>query len=288
MERSTKPLVSGLGFPEGPRWRNGRLWFSDMSARTVSTVDASGRQEHVLDVPNRPSGLGWRPDGTLLVVSMEDRRLLAAPGAGSAGAALEEVAALSAHATGHCNDLLVDGAGRAYVGNIGFDLAHWQEQLRPTVLVVVDPGGGVAVAADDLLCPNGMVLTPDDRTLIVAETFGARLTAFDVADDGSLSNRRLFGAAEGVLPDGICLDAEGAIWAASPATGEVVRVREGGEVAKRIKTSAPVALACMLGGSDGRTLFVCTCTKTNPVEADEAREGAIEVVAVDVPRAGRP
>jgi sugar lactone lactonase YvrE len=264
MERRTKPLVSGLGFPEGPRWRDGRLWFSDMSARTVSTVDASGRQEHGLDMPNRPSGLGWRPDGTLLVVSMEDRRLLAAPGAGSAGAALEEV------------------------GNIGFDLAHWQEELRPTVLVVVDPGGGVAVAADDLLCPNGMVLTPDDRTLIVAETFGARLTAFDVAGDGSLSNRRPFGVGEGVFPDGICLDAEGAIWAASPLTGEVVRVREGGEITDRIKTSAPAALACMLGGPDGRTLFVCTCTKTDFVEADEAREGSIEVVAVDVPRAGRP
>lgn len=286
MASPTRVLRDGLRFPEGPRWRDGKLWFSDMHAGVVLTVDLDGRSETVVAVPHEPSGLGWLPDGRLLVVSMQDRRLLRLDPEG-----LALVADLSPYATWHCNDMVVDAHGRAYVGNFGFDL-HGQAPLVPANLVLVAPDGSAEVVASELLFPNGTVITPDGRTLIVAESFGARLTAFDIAADGRLSDRRIWAQltpgpdGRTPVPDGICLDAEGAIWVASPVTGEVLRVREGGAVAQQIPVDR-MAIACMLGGPERRTLFVCTSEALDPA-ATERRTGRIEAVDVDVPGAGWP
>ena len=276
-------LLDGLAFPEGPRWHDGRLWFSDMHSSVVLALDiGSGSAEAIVDVPGKPSGLGWLPDGTLLVVSMEDRRLMRFD-----GSVLEEHADLSPWATFHCNDMVVDAAGRAYVGNFGWDL-HGGGAPTPATMVRVDPDGTATAAADELMFPNGTVITSDGSTLIVGESFAARLTAFDVAADGSLTGRRVWAQLEGgVVPDGICLDAEGAVWLASPLTNECVRVREGGEVLQRIAFDRG-AYACMLGGEDRQTLLVCTANESAPDEAAARRSGRIEAVRVEVPGAGLP
>ena len=283
-DRRTEVLLDDLAFPEGPRWRDGRLWFSDMHSDVVMTVDLDGRSERIIEVPERPSGLGWLPDGRLLVVSMRDRRLLRLDPQG-----LVPVADLSGLATWHCNDMVVDAQGRAYVGNFGSEI-HGDDRsdLEPAVLCRVDPDGTVEVAAKDLLFPNGTVITPDERTLIVGETFGPRLTAFDVdPETGQLSNRRVWAPIEKAVPDGICLDEEGAIWVASPISAEVQRVAEGGRVLDRVPV-ATQAFACMLGGPDRRTLFVCTAEDSDPAQCRAKRSGRIETVRVDVPGAGLP
>jgi sugar lactone lactonase YvrE len=182
--------------------------------------------------------------------------------------------------------MVVDGAGRAYVGNFGFD-RHRGEPERATSLARVDPDGRVARAADDLLFPNGTVITPDGRTLIVAETLAHRLTAFDVAADGSLARRRGFAQLDGCFPDGICLDAEGAVWVADARAPRVIRVLEGGRIERTVSTGERFAFACMLGGPDRCTLFVCTNTGSGPAMADK-RDGRIEAVGVAVPGAGWP
>ncbi len=274
-------VVEGLTFPEAPRWRDGKLWFSDFYTHRVLTVDLAGKVETIVEVPQRPSGLGFTPDGALLVVSMLDRRLLRVEGGKP-----RAVADLSALATGPCNDMVVDATGRAYVGNFGFD-RHRGEPPRTTCLARVDPDGAVTRAADELSFPNGTVITPDGRTLIVAETLAHRLTAFDVAPDGTLSNRRLFAALDGCFPDGICLDAEGAVWVADARTARVLRVRSDGHIERSIPTGARFAFACMLGGHDRRTLYLCTSTGSGPAMADK-RDGAIESVRVEVPGAGLP
>ena len=275
-------MVDGLRFAEGPRWHEDHLWFSDMHALTVNRLDPdSGEVERVVEVPQQPSGLGWDPDGRLLVVSMLDRRLLRL-----VDGTLETVADLSAIATFHCNDMVVDSAGRAYVGNFGFDFLAGGPPV-PAKMAMVGPDGAVSVAADDLLFPNGTVITPDGRTLIVGETYGARLTAFDVAADGTLSNRRVWAQLDGAVPDGICLDEAGAIWVASPVSNEVLRVAEGGAVLDRIPTSRG-AFACMLGGPHRRTLFICTAESSDPDAAAADANGRIEVIEVDVPGTGLP
>jgi len=283
MTAETKILLDGLCFPEGPRWHEGRLWFSDMHARRVVRVGLDGRAETVVEVPERPAGLGWLPDGRLLVVSMRDRRLLRLDPDG-----LTRVADLAHIATFDANDMVVDRHGRAYVGNFGFDLIA-NEPPRGTALARVDPDGKTYVAATDLIFPNGMVITPDERTLIVAESFGARLTAFDVdPKDGALSKRRVFASLEGgAIPDGIALDAEGAVWVASPTTGDCLRVHEGGRISRRVR-GAGLAYACALGGPGRRTLFICTAETHHPQECVEKRTGRIEQVAVDVAGAGWP
>ena len=285
MTASLVPVLDGLAFAEGPRWHDGRLWFSDMHAHRVQALDpATGEVETVLEVPGRPSGLGWRPDGTLLVVSMTDRRLLAL-----VGDDVEQVADLTEHAPHDCNDMVVDAAGNAYVGNFGFDLHDPEADQRRTTLVLVTVDGAVRVAADDLFFPNGCVITPDGSTLIVGESFGACLTAFDIEPDGGLTNRREWARIRGAVPDGICLDADGAVWMASPISHQVLRVAEGGEVLAEIRTSDErQPFACMLGGDDGRTLFVCTALESEPESCRRHLAGRIEVVTVDVPHAGLP
>ncbi len=274
-------LLDGLRFPEGPRWHEDRLWFSDMHAGRVIAVGLDGVAETIVEVEGEPSGLGWLPDDRLLVVSMQDRRLLRLDPEG-----LVELADLSGLASFHCNDMVVDSHGRAYVGNFGFDLHSGDDPIGAN-LILVRPNGEVEVAAADLLFPNGTVITPDEKTLIVGESFGARLTAFDLAPDGRLSGRRVWAQLDGFVPDGICLDEEGAVWVASPVgRGGVVRVREGGEVIDRIAVEHE-AFACMLGGPDRRTLFICTSPDSDPAKTGD-RRGRIEMVRVEVPGAGRP
>jgi sugar lactone lactonase YvrE len=268
-------------FGEGPRWHDGKLWFSDMHAHRVMTVDLDGKTETVVEVPGQPSGLGWLPDGRLLVVSMTDRRLLRLDTDG-----LTEIADLHQLASYHCNDMVVDRQGRAYIGNFGFDFIA-QQPFAPAEIILVPLDDNAHVVADEMAFPNGSVITPDGGTLIVGETYAARLTAFDIEPDGSLTGRRVWAELRPAIPDGICLDAEGAIWIASPVSAEVLRVREGGEVTHRIKVSTQ-AYACMLGGPERRTLFVLTAETTNPDEARAKKSGRVETVEVDVPGAGLP
>ncbi len=267
-----RPLVDGLVFPEGPRWHDGRLWFSDMHAHAVFTVDLEGKQERIVNVPERPSGLGFLPDGRLLVVSMRDRRLLRLD-----PDVLREHANLTDVATGDLNDMVVDAQGRAYVGNFGYDYNGGGE-FKTANIVMVQPDGALRVVVDDLMFPNGPVITPDGKTFIVAETFGRKLTAFDIDDDGGLSNRRVFAEFETATPDGICLDEAGDIWIGSPMTEEFLRVREGGEITARIPTPGRWAVACALGGSDGRTLFLLTAEIAQQRPGEGSSKGFIEVV----------
>ena len=291
--KTLKVLLEGLRFPESPRWHDGRLWFSDMHSRRVMAVDLDGRAETIVELETRPSGLGWLPDGRLLIVSMEDHRVLRLDRGGPVA-----LADCSAFASFLSNDMVVDAQGRAYVGNFGFDIFTAPVRPRTTSLALVHPDGRVARAAADLMFPNGTVITPDGKTLIVGESYAARLTAFDIAPDGSLGNRRVWarlGRTDDPLserplppvPDGIGLDAEGAIWVAAPTTREVLRVVEGGAITDRIPVST-TAYACMLGGPSGRTLFVCTAAEHDPSRTNETRAGRIECCEVTVPHAGMP
>jgi sugar lactone lactonase YvrE len=274
-------LLDGLKFGEGPRWHDGKLWFSDFYAHRVATVDLDGRDETIVEVPQRPSGLGWTLKGELLVVSMLDRRVLRFD-----GKALHLYADLAALAPGLCNDMVVDAAGRAYVGNFGYD-RHNNAPPRNTRIIRVDPDGRAASVGDEIHFPNGMVITPDGRTLIVAETFAHRLGAFDVGADGALANYRVFAALDGVYPDGICLDAEGAVWVTDARGQRVLRVLPGGRIAQAVDTGERRSFACMLGGADRRTLFVITNTGSGPAMAEKS-DGRIETIRVDVPGAGLP
>jgi len=282
MTTTLRVVADGFHFLEGPRWRDGRLWVSDMHGGQVVAVTPEGRVEPIVELPTQPSGLGWLPDGRLLVVSMTDRRLLRLE-----GSRLVPHADLSGLATFHCNDMVVDTDGRAYVGNFGYDYEAG-EAFRSAVLALVHPDGSVEAAADDLAFPNGMVITPDGGTLVVAETFAHRLTAFTIAADGRLAGRRTWASLdEQVYPDGICLDAEGAIWVASPLTNEAIRVREGGTVTDRVAADRHV-IACALGGAGRRTLFVLAATGIPRAQARAQRGALILAAAVGVPGAGLP
>ena len=290
-------LVDGFSYLEAPRWHDGRLWLSDFYTHRVIAVSADGSWEHIATVPGQPSGLGWLPDGRLLVVSMRDRKLLRLD-----DGQLVVHADLSAFTDSDLNDLVVDSFGRAYVGNIGFDV-HGGAALKSTNLVCVDPDGHARTVAKDLVVPNGSVLTNDGRTLIVAQTFGQQLTAFDVGEDGSLSGRRIwasFGdnpdsddlgtvlAAIQVAPDGICLDADGAIWVADALGHRVLRVAEGGEILEVVSTGEHAVFACTLGGMQDSTLFLCVAPSFNEEERKTTREAKVLVRPVTARRAGRP
>lgn len=281
-------LKEGLAFGEGPRWRDGLLWFSDFYRHAVFTLDADGTETKVVDVPAQPSGLGWLPDGRLLVSSMRDRRVLRLEPDGT----LVEHADLSGLADHHLNDLITDDTGRAYVGNFGYDL-HADMAVRdvPTILadegagatrlVRVDPDGSVHVVAEGVRFPNGMAWLDGGRTLVLAETLRLQLTAFDVADDGSLSGRRVWAstAPQMVAPDGICVDPQGGIWVAAALGNAVVRYAEGGEVTGTVETSQ-IAYACALGGPDGRTLFTMTAPSSEPSVVEGQTLGRIETAEV--------
>src|ERR1022692_4918205 len=290
-------LISGLSFTECPRWRDGRLYVSDFYTRRVLAVAMDGAAKTVAYVPQQPSGLGFLPDGRMLIVSMRDRKVLRREADGS----LLEHADLSTLAPWHLNDMLVDPDGCAWVGNFGFDL-NGDIPTRSTVLIHVEPDSTANVVAEDLGFPNGMVLTPDGRTLIVAESMMNRLSAFNVTD-GSLGERRtwaafgdppastdvgeMFGQAA-VVPDGICLDAEGAVWVADAAHGRLVRVAEVGRILEERKTDGVGVFACMLGGDDGRTLFASVAPTFHEAEASANHRASILMTTVEVPHAGLP
>jgi sugar lactone lactonase YvrE len=284
--REMQTLLDGGTFFEGPRWRDGHWWVSDMFGRVVLAVDGGGRASEVARVEGRPSGLGWLPDGSLLVVSMVDRRVLRR----SASGALSVHADLAAHCDWHANDMVVAADGSAYVGNFGFDLAGGAGP-KPTGLMRVDPEGRVTTVAEELLIPNGSVITPEGRTLVVAETFGRRLTTFRIGDDGSLPARRVWAdlRAAGIAPDGCCLDAEGRIWVADGAGHRACLVAEGGEMVDEIPSPAGLRFyACMLGGDDGRTLLLCAAPDYDEERRSRERAATLLTTRVDVPRAGLP
>lgn len=277
-------ILDGLRFPEGPRWHDGRLWFSDQHEGRVIALSPDGDATTIVEVPNWPSGLGWTLGGDLLVVSMRDQRLLRL----DRDDGLVEVADLSAIATYHCNDMVVDAVGRAYVGNFGFDFEAG-DAFSATALARVDPDGTVTTAATDLAFPNGTVITPDGGTLIIAESFAAQLSAFTVEADGSLTDRRVWAAVPDAAPDGCCLDADGAIWVADALGHQVLRVREGGAITDAITIDgANRVFAAMLGGPERRTLYLCTAPSTLPADTKTDRGGRIEAITVEVPGAGLP
>ena len=299
MTRALRTVLEGGHFFEGPRWHDDAWWVSDFYAHRVLRITDAGQAETVVEVDGQPSGLGWLPDGTLLVVSMKDHRLLRVESDGQ----LSVHAELETYCGGHLNDLVVDERGRAYVGDFGFDLMAGGDP-HPTSLLRVDPDGRVTVVAEDMLFPNGAVITPDGTSLIVGETLGSRCSAFHVEADGSLSGRRVWAAlaplptlgtfAETlpqvrVAPDGCCLDAEGMIWAADAMGARAIRIREGGEIVEEIRAPHGLGIfACMLGGADGRTLLLCSAPDFLEANRAPATEAVLLATEVDVPHAGRP
>ena len=275
-----RTLLTGGAFFESPRWHDGRWWFSDFFRRHVVAVDHAGGVEEIVSIEAMPSGLGWLPDGSLLVVSMRDKRVLRLD-----DGELSVHSDLSRLCDSHANDMVVAADGSAFVGNFGFDLGG-REGPRATVLVRVEADGTAAPAADELLFPNGCVLTDDGRTLVVAETWAARLTEFDVAGDGALANRRTFAAVPHTAPDGCTLDVEGCVWFADARSNRCLRVERGGEIREILTVPDGLrCFACMLGGEDGRTLALCAASS---YDEDKPNDAAVFTARVAVPHAGRP
>lgn len=276
-------LSDGFTFLEGPRWHGNRLWLSDMWGKTVYTLSASGKRTKIATLDNRPSGISFLPDGRVVVVSMADRKLMLVDTNGTTST----YADLSGYVSHDINDTVADRDGNIYVGNFGYDLLNHAEP-KTADLVMVTPKRELRVVARDLQFPNGAVITPDGSTLIIAETFGAKLTAFDRAADGTLSNRRVWAELGERTPDGICLDASGAIWVSSFMTGEFVRVKEGGAVLDIITCPGKRAVACNLGGEEGRTFFALTFAGELDDVASGKQLAAVEVCRVVVGAAGSP
>ena len=298
MARTLRLVADGIHFAEGPRWRDGRLWFSDFYAHCIYSVSEEGgdmRVEVQLDGEEQSSGLGWMPDGSLLFVKMQAQEVWRRWPDGR----LTLHADLSAIATFWCNDMVVDAEGRAYVGNFGFDLdaelsARGSESVladHPTTpLALIGADGSVRKAAGDerFSFPNGMVITPDGKTLIVGETLAGRLTALDIGANGELSNRRVWAATVPHIPDGICLDGDGAVWIADPLSPACVRIAQGGGVLETVETSGLNCYACILGGEDGRTLFMLVAPSSHRDHASTDKAGRIYACKVDVPHTGWP
>ena len=288
MDYKTKIFFDELGFPKCPRWHEDRLWFSDQHYNHVITVDMDGNPKSVAEVPGTPAGLGWLPDGRMLVVSMKDRRLMRLDSTGLAIAI--DLSELVSH---NCNEMVVDRLGNAYIGNFGYDINDPRTEPHFAEITMVTVDGQAGTVAHGLAFPSGCVITADDSTLIVAESSAARLTAFTITLEGFLVERRIWAEfdklglvvdQDRMIPDGICLDAEGAVWMASPGTpGGVFRVREGGEITDRVVVEHQ-AFAVILGGPERKTLFVCTAS----FDENQGVSGRIEMVEVEVPGAGLP
>ncbi|EFF73561.1 SMP-30/gluconolactonase/LRE family protein [Achromobacter piechaudii] len=297
-KRELSELASGYTYLEGLRWHEDRLWASDFYTGQVIAVDLAGKVETICHVPEQPSGLGWLPDGRLLISSMKDRKVLRRETDGT----LAVHADLSALTGGHINDMVVDAEGRAYVGNFGFDLMAGAP-VATTTLVKVDTDGVAQVVADGLCFPNGSFITADGKTMIVNETFGNRISEFDILANGALGPRRdwaNFGAlpdsddlsvliaASAIGPDGGALDAEGAVWVADAIGKRIVRVARGGQILEQIDTGELGIFAAALGGPDGRTLFMAAAPDFIEANRRANPEGRILLTRVDVPHAGRP
>ncbi len=290
---SARIITEGLSFGEGPRWHDGRLWFSDFYRHGVFSIAEDGsdeRLEHVVDT--QPLGLGWLPDGDLLCVSSVDQRVLR-----FRGEQRTQFADISRYCGFWANDMVVSSSGFSYVGNFGFDLDTLLAEVGvegllasppPTTnLVVLNQDGEVIQSVPEMAFPNGSVITPDGATLIVGETMAFRLSAFDVHSDGTLSNRRVWAQLDFVATDGMCLDDEGQIWLANALTNKCLRVKEGGEITGEVTTSQ-TAFACMLGGASGTTLYIMSAPSSNRFEIADVTKGCIEVAEVGVGRAGLP
>lgn len=274
-------LITGVAFGESPRWHDGRLWFSDWIAQEVVAVALDGKRELITRVQSLPFSIDWLPEGPLLITS--GRRLLR----------LDPHRSLVTHAdlsslTEHgWNEIVVDGLGNTYVNGAGFDLMGGEE-FAPGIVAVVTPDGSARRVADGIAFPNGMVVTPDGSTLIVADSYGKQLTAFDIASDGGLSNQRVWADLGDGVPDGICMDTEGAIWYGDVPNKRCVRVREGGEVVQRIDLDRG-CFACMLGGNDGRTLFMMAQEwRGTAGMAAGPRTGRVLTARAPAPHAGWP
>ncbi len=307
--KELKKLTGGLYFGEGPRWHENKLWFSDFYSHKVMTLDENNSLEAVCEVPSQPSGLGWLPNGDLLIVSMLDRKILK-----FSEGSISVHADLSEYVAHKCNDMVVSRDGTAYVGNFGMGDAG--ESLNSTHLMIIKSDGTVLKGPDNLLFPNGTVITEDGKNLIVAETLGAKLTSFDIEDNGELTNRKLWARTSPLfslliikslsslgfdlskidfskysknlhVPDGICLDEKNGIWIASPTTKAVVRIEKGGNITDKINTPKG-AFACMLGGKERKTLYVIISNSSDPEEAQASPEGEIHSIEVEIPGVGKP
>lgn len=268
------PLANGFCFGEGPRWFEGLLWFSDMLGEAVHTVDLEGSTTTLPLPGHAPSGLGFRPDGSLLVVSTEARQVLRYD-----GESVDVIADLSDVVPADLGDMVVDARGRAYIGS---------QAREGGVIVLLDSDDSVRIVAESLDFPNGMVITPDDRTLIVAESIGRRLTAFTIDAGGMLSDRRIFADGLDGPPDGITLDSDGGVWVAMTLAHQFERIVDGGKVTDRIDIGDRAAIACTLGGPERRVLFLVTTTDAYPKRLVGTKESRIDLVTVDTPGAGLP
>lgn len=291
-------VADGFTYLEGPRWHDDTLWFADFYSHGVYRIDAKGKAEQVVHVDQQPSGLGWLPDGRMLVVSMKDRRVLRQ----ETGGHLVVHADLWHQCDGHANDMVVAPNGNAYVGNFGYDLMGGADH-KDTGIVLVRPDGSSQIVAEGLAFPNGMVITPDQKKLIVNELFGNRISQFEVHADGTLGQRNDFasfgdlGAEPDVgkrlsnariIPDGLALDAEGAVWFADTLHRRAVRIAEGGRILDEVSTGEEGVFAVALGGADGKTLFMCTAPDWDEGARRAARQGRMLATRVDVPHAGTP
>lgn len=281
-DREVKVLLDRLVFPECPRWHESRLWFSDMHDGKVWAMTQHAQSQLICDVPGQPAGLGWLPDGRLQIVSMTDRKLLRLE-----KGYLHQVADLSRFFSHNANDMVVDAAGRAYIGSFGFDLDGGGEPTS-SPLVCVEPDGEAWVVIEGLLFPNGCAISPDGTTLLVAESFGQRLSAYTMQPDGSLAQPRVWCDLRPNVPDGICMDASGAVWVADPINNGVIRVGPDGNTDDWVSTGDRNAYACALGGPDLCTLFICTAESSDPVRTVASRTGRIEAVRVEVPGLPEP
>ena len=304
MQTTLKLLLENVYFSEGPRWHNNKFWFSDFYQHAVFNVDANGTVEKIVDIPNQPSGLGWLPNGDMLIVSMHDQKLMRfSDGVLSLHSDLSHLTKFT------CNDMVVDNDGHAYIGNFG--TTQHNIDVKPTCLIHVTPDGKASIVAENLEFPNGTVITPDGKKLIVGETYAGRLTAFDINSDKTLSNRQTWAKMMPTwifyvskvrrflkqvpketnfaprVPDGICLDEGMGIWVASPTTFEVFRIEEGGNVTDIISTPQR-AYACMLGGESGKTLYISTANDSTPEVAMSQPMGKIYTTEVKFARAGNP
>ncbi|WP_448479708.1 SMP-30/gluconolactonase/LRE family protein [Mycolicibacter minnesotensis] len=268
------PLAGGFCFGEGPRWFEGLLWFSDMLGEAIHTVNLRGSMTTVPLPGHTPSGLGFRPDGSLLIASASDRQVLCYD-----GDTVTMLADLSELVPADLGDMVVDAAGRAYIGS---------QAYSGGVLVRVDPDASVHLVTEDLDFPNGMAITPDGGTLIVAESMGRRLTRFTVDADGELRDRRVFADGLDGPPDGIALDAAGGVWTAMTLANQFERITEGGVVTDRIATGERAAIACALGGPKRRTLFLLSSTTAYPKHLIGTRDSRLDAVSVEIPGAGLP
>jgi len=280
-------LLTGLAFGESSRWHNGRLWVADWGAQEILAVNFEGKSEVIVKVsfPSFPMCFDWLPDGHLLVVSSRNGLLLRME---SDGELLTHVDLSRLSGKGHpWNEIVIDGRGNVYINNQGFDFPGGE--FAPGTIALLTPDGAASLVADGIAFPNGMAVTPDNSTLIVAESYGNKLTAFDIAADGNLSNRRVWAETGQDHPDGICLDSEDALWYADVGNKRCVRVREGGEVLQTIELDRG-CFACMLGGADSKTLFM-VATEWKGVEenrVDGSRTGQILTARAPAPHAGWP